>query len=116
MQATTDRSAPVQADRGARPRQGAAAPEDDPVFVAWGSPTATGGLPSRQAKYRQVESSSVAGRPDHRRAGEGDTWVPADDGGALRIVSRTGCGNAYLTFAAERHLSQKLPVRLTGST
>src|SRR3954454_19237004 len=43
---------------------------------------------------------------------QGQVRTPTPDD-PLRIVD-LGCGNAYLTFAAERFLSQRLPVRLTG--
>ena len=71
--------------------------------------------PSRQAKYRQVEeflrlldaSITDAIAKGHLRR------PTADD--PLRIVD-LGCGNAYLTFAAHRFLTdvRGLPVRLTG--
>lgn len=111
---TTDRTEPVEADRGHDRDKSRLLPEDDPVFVALGISDASGRLkPSRQAKYRQVEeflrlldaSITDALEKGHLRR------PTADD--PLRIVD-LGCGNAYLTFAAERYLSQKLPVRLTG--
>jgi SAM-dependent methyltransferase len=111
---TTDRTEPVEADRGHDRDKQRLLPEDDPVFVALGISDASGRLkPSRQAKYRQVEEflrlldASITDALD-----KGHLRRPtADD--PLRIVD-LGCGNAYLTFAAERYLSAKLPVRLTG--
>ena len=53
---TTDRTEPVEADRGHDRDKQRLLPEDDPVFCALGISDAAGRLkPSRQAKYRQVE-------------------------------------------------------------
>ncbi|GAB3201087.1 SAM-dependent methyltransferase [Nocardioides hungaricus] len=111
---TTDRAEPVEAEREHDRDKQRLLPEDDPVFVALGISDASGRLkPSRQAKYRQVEEflrlldASITDALD-----KGHLRRPtAED--PLRIVD-LGCGNAYLTFAAERYLSQRLPVRLTG--
>jgi len=90
--------------------------QDDPVFRALGLSDAQGRLkPSRQAKYRQVEEflrlldSSVTDALD-----KGHLRTPTLED-PLRIVD-LGCGNAYLTFTAERYLTsvRGLPVRLTG--
>ncbi|WP_243056439.1 SAM-dependent methyltransferase [Nocardioides sp. SR21] len=111
---TTDRTEEVEADRGHDRDKPRLLAEDDPVFIALGISDANGRLkPSRQAKYRQVEeflrlldaSITEARQKGHLRK------PTAED--PLRIVD-LGCGNAYLTFAAERFLSQRLPVRLTG--
>ncbi|MDQ6525772.1 SAM-dependent methyltransferase [Nocardioides sp. LHD-245] len=91
-------------------------PEDDPVFAALGLADAQGRIkPSRMAKYRQVEDflrildRSVA---DAIAKGHLRTPTGADP---LRVVD-LGCGNGYLTFTAQRYLSERrgLPVRLTG--
>ncbi|MFC7496523.1 MULTISPECIES: class I SAM-dependent methyltransferase [unclassified Nocardioides] len=113
---TTDRSEPVEAEREHDRDKQRLLPEDDPVFVALGISDAQGRLkPSRQAKYRQVEEflrlldSSITDALE-----KGHLRRPtADD--PLRVVD-LGCGNAYLTFAAERFLTgvRGLPVRLTG--
>ncbi len=90
--------------------------EDDPVFRALGLSDAEGRMkPSRQAKYRQVEeflrlldtSITDALAKGHLRS------PTVED--PLRIAD-LGCGNAYLTFAAQRYLAdiRGLPVRLTG--
>ena len=89
-------------------------PEDHPVLRALGISDAQGRVkPSRQAKYRQVEEfvrlldASLSEAID-----QGHVRTPtADD--PLRIVD-LGCGNAYLTFAAHAHLSDRMPVRMTG--
>jgi SAM-dependent methyltransferase len=90
--------------------------EDDPVFRVLGLSDAQGRLkPSRQAKYRQVEEflrlldTSVTEAMD-----KGHLRTPTVED-PLRIVD-LGCGNAYLTFTAERYLTsvRGLPVRLTG--
>ena len=113
---TTARAAAVEVDRGHDRDKDRLLREDDPVFVALGLSDADGRMkPSRQAKYRQVEEvlrlldSSVADA-----IGKGHLRRPtAED--PLRIAD-LGCGNAYLTFAAERFLTEVrgLPVRLTG--
>lgn len=91
-------------------------PADDPVLVALGIATPEGRVkPSRQAKYRQVEelvrlldaALTEAFQRGHLRR-------PTPDE-PLRVAD-LGCGNAYLTFAAHRFLTQVrgLPVRFTG--
>ena len=111
---TDSTTADGEPDRGHDRHKSRLLPEDDPVFVALGISDREGRLkPSRQAKYRQVEeflrlldaSITEALEKGHLRQ------PTAED--PLRIVD-LGCGNAYLTFAAERFLSQRLPVRLTG--
>jgi len=91
-------------------------PEDDPVLIALGISSKDGRIkPSRQAKYRQVEEflrlldASLTDALD-----KGNLRRPSPDE-PLRIVD-LGCGNAYLTFAAQRFLSsvRGLPVHLTG--
>ena len=113
---TTDRVDEVEAHRGHDLRKGRLLPEDDPVFVALGLSDPHGRMkPSRQAKYRQVEEflrlldGAVT---DALRKGHLRNPTLEDP---LRIVD-LGCGNAYLTFTAERFLThvRGLPVRLTG--
>ena len=91
-------------------------PEDDPVFAALGLADEKGRIkPSRRAKYRQVEDflrildstiTDAIAKQQVRRPS-------ADE--PLRIVD-LGCGNGYLTFAAQRFLTERrgLPVRVTG--
>jgi SAM-dependent methyltransferase len=90
--------------------------EDDPVLKVLGISDDRGRVkPSRQAKYRQVE--------EFLRLLDA-ALDDAFDSGALRRPTRDrpltvvdlGCGNAYLTFAAHRHLSagRGLPVRVVG--
>src|SRR6478752_2371484 len=113
---TTDRAEPVEAERSHDRDKERLLPEDDPVFVALGISDAQGRLkPSRQAKYRQVEEflrlldSSITDALDKGRLRRPTAEDP------LRIVD-LGCGNAYLTFAAQRYLAgvRGLPVQLTG--
>jgi SAM-dependent methyltransferase len=91
-------------------------PEDDPVLVALGITDAQGRIkPSRQAKYRQVEEflrALSAALDDALESGRLRTPT-ADE--PLRIVD-LGCGNAYLTFAAQAwlHRFRGLPVHLVG--
>jgi SAM-dependent methyltransferase len=110
------RTAPAEVDRGHDRDKERLLPESDPVFRALGLADADGRLkPSRQAKYRQVEEflhlldTAITDAVD-----KGHLRRPtAED--PLRVVD-LGCGNAYLTFAAERFLTsvRGLPVRLTG--
>ena len=104
------------ADRDHDRDKGRLLPEDDPVFVALGLSDHEGRMkPSRQAKYRQVEEflrildASVAdaiAKGHLRRPTEAEP---------LRIAD-LGCGNGYLTFAAQRFLThvRGLPVVVTG--
>jgi SAM-dependent methyltransferase len=91
-------------------------PEDDPVFVALGISDKDGRLkPSRTAKYRQVEEflrQLEAALSD--AVGKRQLRTPSADD-PLRIVD-LGCGNGYLTFAAQRYLSavRGMPVVVTG--
>ena len=109
----TDR--PDAADRSHDRTKPRLLPEDHPALRALGISDETGRVkPSRQAKYRQVEeflrlldqSVSAAIESGKLRA------PTADD--PLRVVD-LGCGNAYLTFAAQAFLSGRdIPVHLTG--
>ena len=113
---TTDRVDEVEAHRGHDLPKERLLPEDDPVFVALGLSDERGRMkPSRQAKYRQVEEFLRlldATITDALSRGQLRTPTIEDP---LRIVD-LGCGNAYLTFTAERFLThvRGLPVRLTG--
>jgi SAM-dependent methyltransferase len=110
------RSGPAEVDHGHDRDKDRLLPEGDPVFRALGLSDAEGRMkPSRQAKYRQVEEflrlidSSVT-----EAIAKGHLRRPTPQE-PLRIAD-LGCGNAYLTFAAERFLTgvRGLPVRLTG--
>jgi SAM-dependent methyltransferase len=91
-------------------------PEDDPVFAALGLADAQGRIkPSRRAKYRQVEDFlRILDSTITDAIAKGQVRRPTA-GEPLRIVD-LGCGNGYLTFAAQRFLSERrgLPVRVTG--
>ena len=113
---TKERQEPVAAERGHDRDKERLLPADDPLFRALGLADGEGRIkPSRQAKVRQIEeflrlldsAISTAQDKGHLRR------ATADD--PLRVVD-LGCGNAYLTFAAHRYLSdvRGLPVRLTG--
>ena len=113
---TADRATEVAIERDHDREKNRLLPEDDPVFVALGLSDASGKMkPSRHAKYRQVEEflrlldSSITDAMDK---GHLRRPTPEDP---LRIAD-LGCGNAYLTFAAQRFLTEVrgLPVRLTG--
>jgi SAM-dependent methyltransferase len=90
--------------------------EDEPLFRALGLADADGRLkPTRRDKYRQVEEflrlldGAVTEAID-----KGQLRRPTPDA-PLRVAD-LGCGNAYLTFAAERYLAgvRGLPVALVG--
>ncbi|WP_435747487.1 class I SAM-dependent methyltransferase [Nocardioides sp. SYSU DS0663] len=113
---TTQRAEAVEPDRGHDRDKQRLLAEDDPVFRALGLTDAEGRLkPSRHAKFRQVEEflrlldSSVA---DAVQKGHLRRPTPEEP---LRVADM-GCGNAYLTFAAQRYLTEvrRLPVVVTG--
>jgi hypothetical protein len=113
---TSARTAPAEVDRGHDRDKERLLPEDDPLFRALGLADADGRLkPSRRDKYRQVEEflrlldTAVAEAIDKGQLRRPTTEAP------LRVVD-LGCGNAYLTFAAERFLAgvRGLPVHLVG--
>ncbi len=110
------REQPADVDRGHDRDKERLLPEDDPLFRALGLADAEGRLkPSRRDKFRQVEEflrlldTAVTEAID-----KGQLRRPTADE-PLRMVD-LGCGNAYLTFAAERYLagSRDLPVHLIG--
>ena len=112
----TDRAAPVEVDRGHDRDKERLLPEDDPLFRALGLADAEGRLkPSRRDKYRQVEEflrlldTAVTEAIDKGQLRRPTSEEP------LRVAD-LGCGNAYLTFAAERYLAgvRGLPVHLVG--
>jgi SAM-dependent methyltransferase len=113
---TTDRTSPVEPERGHDRGKDRLLAEDDPVFRALGLTDAQGRLkPSRHAKFRQVEEflrlldASVAEAVDKGHLRRPTVERP------LRVAD-LGCGNAYLTFAAQRYLTEVrgLPVVVTG--
>ena len=110
------RAAPAEVDRGHDRDKERLLPEDDPLFRALGLADADGRLkPSRRDKYRQVEEflrlldTAVTEAIDKGQLRRPTSEEP------LRVVD-LGCGNAYLTFAAERFLAgvRGLPVHLVG--
>ena len=112
----TPRERTVEVDRDHDRDKDRLLPADDPVLVALGLSDREGRVkPSRQAKYRQVEEFLRILDVAVRDAVEaGHLRAPtADD--PLRVAD-LGCGNAYLTLAADRYLTavRGLPVRLTG--
>jgi len=112
----TPRTGPAEVDRGHDRDKGRLLPEDDPVFRALGLADAEGRMkPSRQAKYRQVEEFlRLLDTGITEAIDKGHLRRPTPEE-PLRVVD-LGCGNAYLTFTAERFLTsvRGLPVRLTG--
>ena len=88
----------------------------DPLFRVLGVTTADGAVkPSRVAKFRQVQDLLAALDPlvdDAVSLGPGAELSPERP---LRVVD-LGCGNAYLTFAAYRYLTEirDLPVEVVG--
>jgi SAM-dependent methyltransferase len=113
---TSARAEPARVDRGHDRDKERLLPEDDPLFRALGLADAEGRLkPSRRDKYRQVEEflrlldAAVTEAID-----KGQLRKPTPEQ-PLRMAD-LGCGNAYLTFAAERYLAgvRGLPVHLVG--
>jgi SAM-dependent methyltransferase len=113
---TTARSASAEVDRDHDRDKERLLPEDDPLFRALGLADAEGRLkPSRRDKYRQVEEflrlldTAVSDAIDKGQLRRPTAEEP------LRVAD-LGCGNAYLTFAAERYLAgiRGLPVHLVG--
>jgi len=113
---TTARVEAVEVDRGHDRDKARLLREDDPVFRALGLADEQGRLkPTRQAKYRQVEEflRQLDDTLTEARAKGRLRRPTAED--PLRIAD-LGCGNAYLTFAAQRFLTEvrQLPVRVVG--
>jgi len=113
---TVERESPVEVEHAHDRDKDRLLPADDPLFRALGLADGEGRIkPSRQAKVRQVEeflrlldsAITAALEKGHLRR------PTAED--PLRVVD-LGCGNAYLTLAAHRFLSdlRGVPVRLTG--
>ncbi len=91
-------------------------PEDHRVLRALGISDAEGRIkPSRQAKYRQVEEFLRLLDASVSEAIEKGALPRPTAADPLRVVD-LGCGNAYLTFAAQAWLSEVkgLEVRITG--
>lgn len=111
-----ERAAETPADRSHDRDKRRLLPEDDPVFAALGLASDGRIKPSRRAKYRQVEEflrildGCVT---DALEQGHLRRPTPEEP---LRVVD-LGCGNAYLTFAAQRFLTEVrgLPVVVTGA-
>ncbi|WP_299049895.1 SAM-dependent methyltransferase [uncultured Nocardioides sp.] len=113
---TKQREAAVTPDRSHDRSKSRLLPYDDPVLAALGITDAEGRVkPSRQAKLRQVEEFlRLLDATLTEALDAGHLRTPTEDA-PLRVAD-LGCGNAYLTFAAERYLSavRGLPVALTG--
>lgn len=113
---TRDHAAPISADRDHDRDKGRLLDEDDPVLIALGLSSAEGRIkPSRQSKFRQVEEFlRLLDASLNDAISKGHLRRPSPES-PLRIVD-LGCGNAYLTLAAQRFLShvRGLPVTLIG--
>ena len=113
---TQARAQEAPVDRGHDRAKDRMLPEDDPVFAALGLADAQGRIkPSRMAKYRQVEDFlRILDRSIANAMGRSRLRKPTPED-PLRIVD-LGCGNGYLTFAAQRFLSERRgwAVRVTG--
>ncbi|WP_203337294.1 class I SAM-dependent methyltransferase [Nocardioides limicola] len=112
----SERTEELAPDRGHDRDKARLLAEDDPVLTVLGISDAQGRVkPTRRAKYRQVEEflrlldATLTDALDTGHLRRPSAEEP------LRIVD-LGCGNAYLTFAAHRHLSgtRGLPVHLVG--
>ncbi|MXG90270.1 methyltransferase [Nocardioides sp. YIM 123512] len=112
----TPRATEVEIERGHDRGKQRLLPEDDPLFRALGLADADGRLkPSRRDKHRQVEEFlRLLDTAVTEAISKGQLRKPTEQD-PLRVVD-LGCGNAYLTFAAERYLAgvRGLPVKLTG--
>ena len=112
----TSRDQAVQPDRSHDRAKARRLEEDDALFTVLGISTEQGRVkPSRRDKFRQVQDFLAALEPqlaDAVALGPGDR--PSGER-PLRVVD-LGCGNAYLTFAAVRYLSEvkRLPVHAIG--
>jgi len=106
---------PEAADRSHDRTKPRLLPEDHPALTALGISDETGRVkPSRQAKYRQVEEFLRLLDQSVTAAIESGTLRAPTLEDPLRVVD-LGCGNAYLTFAAQAFLSGRdIPVHLTG--
>jgi SAM-dependent methyltransferase len=111
-----ERATPAEPDRGHDRDKERLLPEDDPLFRALGLADADGRLkPSRRDKHRQVEEflrlldSAVTEAIEKGQLRRPTAEEP------LRVAD-LGCGNGYLTLAAERFLTtaRGLPVHLVG--
>jgi SAM-dependent methyltransferase len=111
----SERAEPVEIERGHDRDKGRLLAEDDPLFRALGLADADGRIkPSRRDKYRQVEEFLRLLDTAVTEAIEKGHLRRPTEAEPLRVAD-LGCGNAYLTFAAERYLSLRvLPAHLTG--
>ncbi len=110
------RTAPVEADRDHDRTKSRLLPESDPLFAALGLTGRDGTVkPSRQSKYRQVEDFLRVLDSSVTEALEAGHLRRPTEEEPLRVAD-LGCGNAYLTFAAQRFLTGErgLPVVVTG--
>lgn len=107
----TDSSPP---DRGHDRAKARLLGPDHPVLRELGITDGQGRVkPTRQAKLRQVEQLVRELHAAVTEAQEsGALRTPTSDD-PLRVVD-LGCGNAYLTFAAQAYLAERMPLRLTG--
>ncbi len=111
--ATAEQATPERAHDRAKRRHLDAA---DPLFALLGVTTADGTVkPTRTAKFRQVQDLLAAIDP---LVDDAVSLGPAAALGVdrpLRLVD-LGCGNAYLTFAAFRYLTEvrAIPVNVVG--
>jgi SAM-dependent methyltransferase len=113
---TTPRGTVVAVDREHDRDKDRLLPEDDPLFRALGLADADGRVkPSRRDKFRQVEEFLRLLDTAVTEAIDKDQLRRPTVDDPLRMVD-LGCGNAYLTFAAERYLAgiRGLPVHLVG--
>ncbi len=113
---TSARAREAEVDRGHDRDKARLLPDDDPLFRALGLADAEGRLkPSRRDKHRQVEEFlRLLDAAVTEAVEKGQLRRPTPDQ-PLRVAD-LGCGNAYLTLAAERYLAgvRGLPVHLVG--
>ena len=111
----SERATPVEIERGHDRDKQHVLTEDDPLFRALGLADAEGRLkPTRRDKYRQVEEFLRLLDTTITEARQKGNLRKATAEDPLRVVD-LGCGNAYLTFAAQRLFELRgIPARLTG--
>jgi SAM-dependent methyltransferase len=111
-----ERATRAEPDRGHDRDKERLLPEDDPLFRALGLADADGRLkPSRRDKHRQVEEFlRLLDTAVTEAIEKGQLRRPTPEE-PLRVAD-LGCGNGYLTLAAERFLTaaRGLPVHLFG--
>jgi len=110
------KSEPAEVDHGHDRTKRRRLDESDPLFAALGMTAPDGTIkPSRMAKFRQVQDLLNLLDPVVDEAVARGPAAALSSEHPLRVVD-LGCGNAYLTFAAFRYLTEvkQVPTRVIG--